>query len=288
MRHWLLEFGLASITLLIASSASQSAEIAVSTPNPKQGETIEVTATQDASLSDASSQPPQTVKFNGNTYKLFVTAPSQDSVQKYRALLAIPADLKAGKYPLEIGNDKIELHVRDGKFPLQYLSLPKKKDNFLMSPGEKEAVEGAKATVSDTRQWHGVFVAPSKYKISTGFGLKRVVNGRLLPDYFHSGLDFAAPLGSPIAACSDGIVVLAANKGFRLHGNVVAIDHGQGVVSFYIHMKTIDVKVGDQVKSGQKIGTVGATGRATGPHLHYSVYVNEVATNPRDWFKHVF
>ena len=225
------------------------------------------------------------MKFNGNSYKLF--SQETNGRLKYTALVGIPADLKPGNYALSVGSEKIELSVKDGKFPVQHLSLPKSKDNFLMSPGEKEAVEGAKARVSDPRRWHGAFVPPSKFRISAAFGLRRVVNGKLLPDYFHSGLDFAAPSGSPIVACSDGRVVLAA-KGYRLHGNIVAINHGHGVVSFYLHMKTIDVKVGDDVTAGQKIGTVGATGRATGPHLHYSVYVNQVATNPRDWFKHAF
>lgn len=285
IRVWVLKWCVASMAFAIAICPAQSAQIAVSTPNPKQGQTIEVVALESHSSSGADALAPHTVKFNGNTYKLFAQKTNEGA--KYTALLGIPADLKPGKYPLFVGTDKMELGIKDGKFPVQHLTLPKSKDNFLMSPGEKEAIEGAKATVSDTRRWHGVFMPPSKFRMSAGFGLRRVVNGKLLPDYFHSGLDFAAPAGSPIVACSEGKVVLAA-KGYRLHGNVVAIDHGQGVVSFYIHMKTIDVKAGDDVSSGQKIGTVGATGRATGPHLHYSIYINQVATNPREWFKHAF
>jgi murein DD-endopeptidase MepM/ murein hydrolase activator NlpD len=73
-----------------------------------------------------------------------------------------------------------------------------------------------------------------------------------------------------------------------LHGNCVAVDHGQGVVSFYIHLRTIDVKRGETVAAGDKLGTVGQTGRANGPHLHFSIYVNKVATNPSDWFQRAF
>jgi len=202
-------------------------------------------------------------------------------------LIGIPADLKPGKYKLVYGADAVDIAVKDGKFPLQYLRLPPGKDNFLMSPGEKEAVEGAKATCSNQRLWRGVFLAPSKFRTSAAFGLKRVVNGKLLNDYFHSGLDFAAPMGSTISACAAGKVVLA-KTGFRLHGNIVGIDHGQGVISFYLHMSKIAVKNGDEVKAGQKIGAVGQTGRATGPHLHFSIYVNQVATNPREWFNRSF
>jgi murein DD-endopeptidase MepM/ murein hydrolase activator NlpD len=170
---------------------------------------------------------------------------------------------------------------------LQHLRLPPAKDNFDMSPGEKEAVEGAKQTLSPLRLWHGPFEKPSKARISTGFGLKRVVNGHMLKDYYHSGLDFAAGAGTPITAAADGTVVLTGHN-FKLHGNCVGLDHGQGVITFYIHMRTIGVKKGDHVKAGDKLGTVGSTGRANGPHLHFSVYVNQVASNPNDWFLHSF
>jgi murein DD-endopeptidase MepM/ murein hydrolase activator NlpD len=156
-----------------------------------------------------------------------------------------------------------------------------------MSPGEQEAVDAAKACLSPERMWQGSFTKPSQYRLSTLFGVKRAVNGRMLKDYFHSGLDFAAPAGAPVVATANGTVILAA-QGWRLHGNCVALDHGQGVVSFYIHLKTLAVTKGQSVKAGDKIGTVGQTGRANGPHLHFSIYVNKVATNPLDWFTRTF
>ncbi len=226
-------------------------------------------------------------------------------------LLAIPADLVPGDYKLtvrrmqdpeplprdHIGSAESEkknppleeqtIKVQDGKFPVQRLSLPKSKDNFVMAPGEKETVEAAKATLSEERLWQGKFKLPSTARQSAAFGMKRIVNGRLLKDYFHSGLDFAASLGTPVIACADGKVILA-HKGYKLHGNVVAIDHGLGVISFYIHLQQILVKEGDMVKAGDKIATVGQTGRANGPHLHFSIYVNQVATNPTQWFHSIF
>jgi murein DD-endopeptidase MepM/ murein hydrolase activator NlpD len=275
----ILERWLAPIIFVVAVSSAhpaQAAEIAVTNASPQQGETIELTATP-----GESEAPPSTVTFNQQTYKLFPKSGTADGKQ-YVALLAIPADIKPGKYKVLVGDSKIDLAIRAGKFPIQYLTLPKSKDNFLMSPGEEEGIAAAKATVSDTRRWSGVFLVPSKYATSSKFGMRRVVNGKLLDDYFHSGLDFRAPAGTPIVSCAPGKVVLVGLK-WRLHGNCVAVDHGQGVITIYIHMTSVGVKVGQEVEAGQKLGTVGSTGRASGPHLHWSLYVNNVATNPQPW-----
>ncbi len=299
----------------------------VSNFNPRQGETIEVTVLEPTLLTkksksanksgEAMSSEPRSkdfgehfFTFNGTSYKFFQFAsPQVASLKKdldqtnsqkepsnlektatnqiEKALIAVPADLDPGIYELRADQDAVRLQVRAGLFPLQHIHLASAKNNFDTANGETEAVEKAKATLSDTRLWHGQFAAPSKARRSTGFGLKRVVNGRLLKDYFHSGLDYAGALGSPITACASGKVVLVG-RNFKLHGNTVAIDHGQGVISFYIHMQKIAVKEGDAVKLGEKIGTVGQSGRATGPHLHFSIYVNKVAANPDDWFKTAF
>lgn len=280
MNRWFLSLGLALAPLFLVTinPAALAASLSLSSTAPRQGETIEVTVIG----ADSSGTVPG-VKFLDNEYKLFPTGEQG----KYVCLIGIPADLEPGSYKIHAGSEAANLRVLMGKFPLQYLRLPPAKDNFKMSPGEEETVDAAKAQVSDTRMWHGPFVRPSKYRISSAFGLKRKVNGRLLKDYFHSGLDFAAPAGTPVVSTSDGVVIFAM-KGWRLHGNCVAIDHGQGVVSFYLHLSSIAVKKGQHVASGEKIGTIGSTGRATGPHLHFSVYVNKNATNPMDWFAHAF
>jgi lysostaphin len=276
----------------------------VSNRTPRQGDTIEVVFNspthEGGSASDSDSGQTgenPSVNFNGHQYKAFpvVSEPSdgvtggaadpgvEKNRRQFKALFAVPADLDPGKYSLKSGSETVGLAVRAGLFPLQHIHLAPSKDNFDTAPGEEEAVERAKSTLSTERYWHGPFTAPSHARTSTGFGLKRMVNGRLLKDYFHSGLDYAGALGSPILATSSGKVVLVG-RGFKLHGNTVAIDHGQGVISFYIHMKTIKVAEGEEVKAGQQIGTVGQTGRATGPHLHFSIYVNKVAANPSNWF----
>ena len=114
-----------------------------------------------------------------------------------------------------------------------------------------------------------------------------VPNGKLLDDYFHAGMDFAAARGTPVKACADG-KVLVAHTGWKLHGNTIVLDHGQGVVSIYIHMNSLNVKEGDEVKEGDKIGAVGSTGRASGPHLHFGLYVNNTAADPKYWFENVY
>lgn len=268
-----------------------SAEILVSNKAPKQGETIRVIYKQTA-INESNSNTIPKLSFAKCQLQLFplgrelasaISMSHTRQIQLWSCLLAIPADNQTGAMDIAIGSEHFSLQVTPGGFPLQHLNLPKSKDNFVMSAGEKEAVERAKNTVSNERYWQSSFQPPSKARQSARFGMKRVVNGVLLKDYFHSGLDFAAPLGSPVLATAPGKVVLAHN-GFKLHGNVVAIDHGQGVISFYIHLQKILVNEGQFVKAGETIGKVGQTGRANGPHLHFSIYVNGTATNPIPWF----
>jgi murein DD-endopeptidase MepM/ murein hydrolase activator NlpD len=257
--------------------------ITLSNKTPKQGEVVEVRVSHLASGSEA---PPE-VEVLGHKYKLFPDKADsgQESGPGYEALFAVPVVQRPGAYKITVGSASQSFTVRDAHFVVQRLSLPKSKDNFNTAPGEEEAVEKAKATVSAERMWSGKFDRPSHAHTSAPFGIRRIVNGKLLPDYFHSGLDFAAGMGSPIYATAPGTVVLAQGGGvFKLHGNMVAIDHGQGVVSFYIHMKKVLVKQGQVVKQGEEIGLVGQTGRANGPHLHFSIYVNQVASSPLQWF----
>ncbi len=102
---------------------------------------------------------------------------------------------------------------------------------------------------------------------------------------FHQGLDIAAPLGSPVLACADGRVIFTGSrKGFRRYGNTVLIDHGSGVYTYYAHLHDIQVKKNQRVKSGQRIATVGNTGRSTGPHLHLEVRVANTMYNPLAYF----
>jgi hypothetical protein len=133
--------------------------------------------------------------------------------------------------------------------------------------------------------WRMPFHTPLAGHVTTAYGLRRTYNGVLAKDYYHRGYDISAPLGNPILAPSPGKVVMIGTvaQGFRVHGNTLVIDHGQGVVSIYIHLLRPLVKVGDTVKLGQQIALVGSTGRASGPHLHWGLYVHGISIDPGDW-----
>lgn len=117
---------------------------------------------------------------------------------------------------------------------------------------------------------------PVNGPLSSPFGLRRFFNGEERNP--HSGLDFAVPAGTPIKSPAAGKVILIGNYFFN--GNTVFVDHGQGFISMFCHMSKIDVKVGDQVPRGGVVGRVGATGRATGPHMHWNVSLNDARVDP--------
>jgi murein DD-endopeptidase MepM/ murein hydrolase activator NlpD len=119
-------------------------------------------------------------------------------------------------------------------------------------------------------------VAPVEGPRSSSFGLERYFNGKLRNR--HNGMDIAAPEGAPVLAAADGKVIDTGDYFFS--GNMIILDHGQGMLSLYAHLQSIEIKQGDAVRAGQRIGAVGATGRVTGPHLHFSVYLNFVAVDP--------
>jgi murein DD-endopeptidase MepM/ murein hydrolase activator NlpD len=143
---------------------------------------------------------------------------------------------------------------------------------------ELARIEAARAKQTDAEGWRQDFVWPAKGRVSGRFGSQRVYRGE--PGAYHSGLDVAGATGTPFVAPADGVVILAAEKPFTLEGNLLMIDHGMGLNSAFLHCSQLLVREGERVKQGQVIGRIGATGRATGPHLHWSVKWNDARIDP--------
>lgn len=138
-----------------------------------------------------------------------------------------------------------------------------------LRPPELAQIRAARAQITDATGWRQALQWPATGRISGLFGAQRVYRGE--PGSYHSGTDIAAPTGTIVRAPADGVVILAAESPFTLEGHLLMLDHGQGLNSAFLHLSRIDVHVGDHVRQGQPIGAVGATGRATGPHLHWSL-----------------
>jgi hypothetical protein len=145
---------------------------------------------------------------------------------------------------------------------------------------ELAQIEAAREMRTGADGWREHFIWPVKGRISGEFGSQRIYKGGEKGSY-HSGIDIATgESGTPFVAPADGVVILVAKQPFTLEGNLLMIDHGMGLNSAFLHCSEVEVKVGDHVKQGQVIGRIGMTGRATGPHLHWSLKWREARLDP--------
>ncbi len=146
-------------------------------------------------------------------------------------------------------------------------------------PGELAQIKAAREISAASDGWQQAFAWPVTGRISTLFGSQRIYRNGEAGSY-HSGVDVAREIGAVVRAPADGVVILAADHPFTLEGNLLMIDHGMGLNSAFLHLSRIDVKVGDRVIKGQPVGAVGMSGRATGPHLHWSLRWNAAKLDP--------
>jgi murein DD-endopeptidase MepM/ murein hydrolase activator NlpD len=179
----------------------------------------------------------------------------------------LTVELKAGEQSRTV---RYSVTVVKEKFHVEHLTLPKDKvdldDKSLARwKAEQEQVKTALASDSPERLWQPSFVEPVNGRRTGIFGSVRIMNGQ--PRNPHNGEDISAPLGTDVVATNDGVVR-------------ITVDHGLGFYSMYFHLSEVLVKDGDHVKAGQIIGKVGASGRATGPHLHWGVKLNGARVNP--------
>jgi murein DD-endopeptidase MepM/ murein hydrolase activator NlpD len=215
------------------------------------------------------------------------------SAEVRHALLGVDLEKAPGKYEFVVaaqlqGGERVScragMEVKEGRFATENLTVKKQ---FVEPNPEQEARAEAETKrlreiydhVTPERLWDGPFRMPLDGDIKgSNFGRRRVLNGH--PGSPHGGVDFPAPTGTPVHAAQKGRVVLAEELFFS--GNTVIVDHGLGMYTFYCHFSEIDAKVGDKVVAGTLLGKVGATGRVTGPHLHWGLEVERARVNALD------
>ena len=209
----------------------------------------------------------------------------------HAALVGMDLELKPGPQAWQIaivapGREPEALHgrltVRRRDFPQQRLTLPGTMVDLDPETERRAVSESARLqtlyrTITPERLWRGPFIRPvAGSEPGSGFGARRIINGQ--PRMPHGGADYSAPRGTPILAANSGRVALIAE--FFFPGRLVAIDHGLGLYTLYFHLDSVAVADDEMVDRGQTIGTVGATGRATGPHLHFATQVGTARVDP--------
>ena len=206
--------------------------------------------------------------------------------EQWVAVVGIPLAAKVGEHHLDVTVDgrvrRVSFRVRPMQYAEQRLTIrnrrmvePTQKDLERIWR-EKKIIGRSFATFSPAPPPSLRFIPPVDGRYSSPFGLRRFFNGK--PRKPHSGLDIAAPEGTPIRAPAPGVVLTTGNYFFN--GNTVFLDHGNGLVSMFCHMNRIDVKPGQRLARGAVLGRVGKTGRVTGPHLHWSVSLNNTRVDP--------
>jgi murein DD-endopeptidase MepM/ murein hydrolase activator NlpD len=258
----------------IAASASPTLSVVRTARAVRQGELVLLTVTTPQPVAGVS------VRAFGRDWPAY-----EDDARRWRVLIGIDLDTKPGTYRTEIaaGDDRMSypLVVRSRTFRIRHLTV----DPDLVNPPPEalERIESESRELSliwehtePQRLWTGSFVRPVADAANSAFGTRSTYNGEARSP--HSGADFLSPEGRPVEAPNGGRVVLAGARYFT--GNTVVIDHGLGLFSLLAHLSEIDVKAGDLVAAGGVIGKVGATGRVTGPHLHWSVRANGARVDP--------
>ena len=268
--------GVTTAILLAFTNPAEALKVDISPKTPQQGDTISVIIETD----DPNVTP--SVSINEVNYPVF------ENDGKYRAFIPTSPLNVAGKKIVRVQGDNrtsnIGVWLKNKVFPVQRIWLSGNASRPATQL-ELNQVREFKELVTPQKFWQGSFVRPNASRVSTGFGLRRYYNNVFANDYYHKGVDYAGGYGSPVVAPAAGKIRLVGreNEGFHVHGNIVGIDHGQGVLSVFMHLQDIDVAEGTMVKAGQQIGTIGSTGASTGPHLHWGLYVNQVAVDPVPW-----
>ncbi|MBE9077254.1 M23 family metallopeptidase [Romeria aff. gracilis LEGE 07310] len=277
-RRLLLAGLAASMAILsfLGRPAQAAYSVQVVPSSPALGDTIAV-------IVQGSGQPP-TVSARGQDY------PAYDLEEnRFRALIPTSPLDQPGRIDIRVNGDRgtnnIAVGLRNRSFPTQSITLSPGRAGLEGTDYEFDRMDALKALTTPEKYWDGPMERPSRGAVSSLYGLRRYYNGVFAEDYYHRGVDYAEGNGAPIYAPAAGRIALVGRvaDGFQLNGNTIGIDHGQGVTSVMIHLSGFEVNEGDFVEAGQLIGRMGATGFATGPNLHWGLYVNGVAVDPVPW-----
>jgi murein DD-endopeptidase MepM/ murein hydrolase activator NlpD len=265
-----------------AGSCDAEMKMQLSAPESSQGSLLLVEVKSEKQLVDLKGD------WDGRSVP-FWREPGAEARQK--GLVGVDLEKAPGEYELKVtgqtaGGERItcsaKLEVKEGKFATEKLTVGKQfvepsPEQVKRANEERQKLRDIFDHVTPERLWDGKFRIPLD-GVTTGsnFGKRRILNGN--PGSPHGGADFPAPTGTPVHAAQRGQVVLAEELFFS--GNTVVVDHGLGIYTFYGHLSEIGVKVGDALEAGAVLGKVGATGRVTGPHLHWGLTVARARVNP--------
>jgi hypothetical protein len=231
-------------------------------------------------------------EFDGKPVFFFIgkkedKTPGKTPGRRLLGLFGADIAIKPGTYPLKVNcaggkNWSISVPVRDKAYGVRTITVPSRQvrlspEDQERAAREKKLTDKALATRSPERLWRGPFIEPVNGTINSSFGRQTKLNGVLNPRP-HAGADYLVKEGTPVKAPADGLVILTGDHFFS--GRAVYIDHGQGLISMYFHLSEILVEDGQKARKGEIIAKTGKTGRVTGAHLHYGVYLNGARIDP--------
>ncbi|MBA1193271.1 M23 family metallopeptidase [Pseudomonas entomophila] len=259
---------LLALTLLLVGTCAQASYITRQLNKPVPGGVAVVDL-------GPSAQPPS-ARFEG---KPVLVVKEQDT---WLAIVGIPLTHKPGQAVVMQGSRSLPFMVGSKKYPEQHITL-KNKRQVNPEPDDLKRIERELAEQTTAyRSFSPVLPSnllldkPVNGPLSSKFGVRRFFNGEERNP--HAGLDFAVPAGTPIKTPANGKVILIGDYFFN--GQTVFVDHGQGFISMFCHLSRIDVKKGQDLRRGEVVGRVGSTGRATGPHMHWNVSLNDARVDP--------
>jgi len=228
------------------------------------------------------------IRFAGRVFSLW---PRGETM--WEGLAAVDRDQAPGEVELavfeatrEVPLSRVSVRVAPRDYPEQKLTVPERTVTLSPEDQERAAQEAqliarALATRSLSRRWEAPVLLPAEGPVSGPFGVRRIYNGKAKG--YHGGLDIAAARGTPVRAPASGVVGLVGD--FFYTGNTVFVDHGLGLLTAFFHMESAAVTEGQAVQAGDVLGHVGSTGRSTGAHLHWGLYLAGVRADPMSWVR---